>query len=72
MFKGADSITQVAIAVSRDREGSFDPQLIAKYQRRFPDFGHKIVSVYERGICVREIGGHLDEIYGIEVSLDQF
>ena len=54
----------------RDREGSFDPQLIAKYQRRFPDFDHKIISMYARGLSVREIRGHLEEIYGLDVSPD--
>ena len=42
--------------------------LIAKYQRRFPDFDDKIVSMYARGMTVREIRGHLEELYGIEVS----
>jgi len=62
--------SKLTIAVPRDREGSFDPKLIAKYQRRFPDFDHKIVSMYARGLSVREIRGHLEEIYGIEVSPD--
>jgi putative transposase len=54
----------------RDRQGTFDPQLIAKYQRRFPGFDDKIVSLYARGMSVREIQGHLRELYGIEVSPD--
>jgi putative transposase len=62
--------SKLTIAVPRDREGSFDPKLIAKYQRRFPDFDHKIVSMYARGLSVREIRGHLEEIYGIDVSPD--
>ena len=62
--------SKLTIAVPRDREGSFDPQLIAKYQRRFPDFDHKIISMYARGLSVREIRGHLEEIYGLEVSPD--
>jgi transposase-like protein len=48
--------------------GSFDPQLIAKYQRRFPGFDDKIISMYARGMSTREITGHLRELYGIEVS----
>jgi putative transposase len=44
--------------------------LIAKYQRRFPGFDEKIVSIYARGMSVREIQGHLQEIYGIDVSPD--
>ena len=55
-------------AVPRDRAGTFDPKLIAKYQRRFPDFDDKIVSMYARGMTVREIRGHLEELCGIEVS----
>ena len=50
--------------------GRFDPQLIAKYQRRFPDFDEKIISMYARGLSVREVRGHLEEIYGIDVSPD--
>ena len=41
-----------------------DPKLIAKYQRRFPDFDDKIISMYARGMSVREIRGHLEELYG--------
>jgi putative transposase len=54
--------------IPRDRRGSFEPQLIAKYQRRFPGFDEKIVSMYARGMSVREIQGHLRELYGIEAS----
>jgi putative transposase len=61
---------KIEIAVPRDRAGTFDPQLIAKYQRRFPGFDEKIVSMYARGMSVREIQGHLQEIYGIDVSPD--
>ena len=46
------------------------PKLIAKYQRRFPDFDGKIISMYARGMTVREIRGHLEELYGIDVSPD--
>ena len=62
--------SRLDIRVPRDREGSFDPKLIAKYQRRFPGFDEKIVSMYARGLTVREIQGHLVEIYGVEVSPD--
>ncbi|MBP2295099.1 hypothetical protein J2851_004902 [Azospirillum rugosum] len=61
---------KVALEVPRDRLGTFDPQLIAKYQRRFPGFDEKIISMYARGMSVREIQGHLRELYGIEVSPD--
>src|SRR5918995_238043 len=61
---------KIALEVPRDRQASFDPQLIAKYQRRFPGFDDKIVSMYARGMSTREIQGHLRELYGIEVSPD--
>lgn len=60
----------LAIDVPRDRQSSFDPQLIAKYQRRFPGFDDKIVSMYARGMSTREITGHLHDLYGIDVSPD--
>ena len=62
--------SKVTLDIPRDRAGTFDPQLIAKYQRRFPDFDEKIISMYARGMTVREIRGHLQELYGIEVSPD--
>jgi len=61
---------KIEIEVPRDRAGSFDPQLIAKYQRRFPGFDDKIISMYARGMSTREISGHLRELYGIEASAD--
>jgi putative transposase len=61
---------KLAIEVPRDRAGTFDPQLIAKYQRRFPGFDEKIISMYARGMTVREIQGHLRELYGVDVSPD--
>src|ERR1044072_2562573 len=61
---------KMELEVPRDRQASFDPQLIAKYQRRFPGFDDKIVSMYARGMSTREIVGHLRDVYGIEVSPD--
>jgi putative transposase len=58
----------IDLAIPRDRRGSFEPQLIAKYQRRFPGFDDKIISMYARGMSVREIQGHLRDLYGIEAS----
>src|SRR5215212_9920074 len=60
----------IDMAIPRDRRATFDPQLIAKYQRRFPGFDEKIVSMYARGMSVREIVGHLRELHGVEVSPD--
>src|SRR5918911_1416250 len=61
---------KLELQVPRDRLSTFDPQLIAKYQRRFPGFDDKIVSMYARGMSTREIVGHLRELYGVEVSPD--
>ncbi|UIK01329.1 IS256 family transposase (plasmid) [Rhizobium leguminosarum] len=58
------------LSIPRDRQSSFDPQLLAKYQRRFPGFDEKIVSMYARGMSTREIVGHVQDIYGIDVSAD--
>jgi len=52
----------------RDRNGSFEPQIVAKRQRRFEGFDQAIISLYSRGMTTREIEGHLLEIYGVEVS----
>jgi len=61
---------EIDIAVPRDRAGSFEPLLIAKGQTRFDGFDDKILSLYARGMTVREIQGHLSELYGAEVSPD--
>ncbi|WP_294124323.1 IS256 family transposase, partial [Sphingomonas sp.] len=61
---------ELMIEVPRDRAGSFEPQLIAKGQTRFDGFDEKIISLYARGMSVREIQGHLAELYGAEVSPD--
>ncbi len=58
----------VRIAVPRDREGSFEPVLIPKHERRFTGFDDKIVAMYARGMTVREIRAFLAEQYGTEVS----
>jgi putative transposase len=56
------------LATPRDRNGTFEPQIIAKGQRRFEGFDQAIISLYSRGMTTREIEGHLLEIYGVEVS----
>lgn len=61
---------RIELAIPRDRQATFDPQLIARYQRRFPGFDDKIVSMYARGMSTREIVSHLRELYGIEASPD--
>lgn len=59
---------QVEIEVPRDRNGEFEPQLVKKHQTRFDGLDEKIISLYSRGMTTREIQGHLEEIYGVEVS----
>jgi len=59
---------ELPIEIPRDRHGSFEPQIIAKHQSRWTGFDDKIISLYARGLTVREIQSHLEELYGTEVS----
>ena len=59
---------QVEIEVPRDRNGEFEPQLIKKNQKRFDQLDEKIISLYARGMTQSEIKGHLEEIYGFDIS----
>ncbi len=59
---------ELPIEIPRDRHGSFEPQLVAKHQTRWTGFDDKILSLYARGMTVREIQAHLEEMYGAEVS----
>ena len=52
------------IDVPRDRNGEFEPQIVKKHQRRFEGFDDKIISMYGRGMTVRDIQGHLKDLYG--------
>lgn len=61
-------IGKIVLDIPRDRNGTFDPLLISKYQRRFPEFDAKIISMYARGMSTREIQGHIEDIYGFEAS----
>lgn len=58
------------ISIPRDRKSEFEPELIKKHQRRFDGFDKKILSMYARGMTVRDIQGHLKDLYGTEVSAD--
>ena len=58
----------VEIEIPRDRNGTYDPQIIPKHERRFAGFDQKILSMYARGMTTRDIQGHLEEMYGVEVS----
>lgn len=59
---------EMPLETPRDRSGSFEPKMVAKGQTRFTGFDDKILSMYARGMSTREITGHLEEIYGVEVS----
>jgi putative transposase len=59
---------QAEIAVPRDRNGTFEPKIIPRHERRFTGFDDRILSLYARGMTTRDIQGHLKEIYGVEVA----
>ena len=59
---------KLTLSIPRDRQSRFEPQLIAKYQRRFPGFDEKIIALYARGMSTRDIQAHLRELYGTEIS----
>ena len=59
---------EIRIETPRDRQASFEPQILKKHQTRFDGFDDKILSMYARGMTTREMQGHLQEMYGVEVS----
>src|SRR5450432_434804 len=59
---------EVEIETPRDRNGEFEPRIVKKNQTRWAGFDDKILSMYSRGMSVRDIQGHLEEMYGVEVS----
>ena len=61
---------KIDLAVPRDRNGSFEPVIVPKGERRLDGFDDRIVSLYARGMTVREVRGHLRELYGVDVSPD--
>jgi putative transposase len=61
---------KIDLAIPRDRAGTFEPQLVPKGVTRLDGFDGKVISLYARGLTVREIQGHLQELYGVEVSPD--
>jgi putative transposase len=60
----------LALAVPRDRDGTFEPRLIGKHERRFTGFDDRVIALYARGLTVREIQAFLGEMYGVDVSPD--
>jgi putative transposase len=59
---------EAEIEVPRDRKGTFTPQIVPPHERRFAGFDDKILSLYARGMTTREIQGHVEEVYGVQVS----
>jgi putative transposase len=59
---------EITVETPRDRNSSFEPQILKKHQTRWDGFDDKILSMYARGMTTREIQGHLQEMYGVEVS----
>ena len=57
----------IPLAVPRDRAGTFEPRLVPKNARRLPRFDQNVISLYARGMSVREIREHLEELYQVEV-----
>ncbi|MBV8734264.1 MAG: IS256 family transposase [Solirubrobacterales bacterium] len=60
----------VRIEGPRDRDGSFEPKIVRKRQRRFEGFDEKILALYSRGMSTRDIEAHLAELYGVSVGRD--
>ena len=67
-LKGQDG--EVPISVPRDRDGSFEPELIKKGQTRIDGIDGKIIGLYAAGLSTRDIRAHLEEVYGLKVSAD--
>ena len=61
---------QVGVDAPRDRDGSFEPKIVRKRQRRFEGFDDKILALYSRGMSTRDIEAHIAEIYGVHVGRD--
>jgi putative transposase len=61
---------EVRIDVPRDRDASFEPQLVGKHQRRFEGFDDKIIALYAGGMTTRQIERHLEQVYGVTVGRD--
>jgi putative transposase len=60
----------VVVRTPRDRQATFEPQIVRKGQRRFEGFDDKILALYSRGLSTRDIEAHLAEIYGVRVGRD--
>lgn len=59
---------EVTLDTPRDRNGTFEPQIVGKHQRRIPDFDEKILALYAKGMTTRDIQEIVEQLYGVEVS----
>jgi transposase-like protein len=59
---------EVSLQIPRDRNGTFEPRIIPKYQKRVPIFNDQVISMYSFGMTNRDIKSHLEKIYNVEVS----
>lgn len=59
---------RLPLAIPRDRDGTFEPLLLGKYQRRLPGFDEKILALYAKGLTTRDIQDIVKELYGVEIS----
>lgn len=64
----AGDMGELTLDTPRDRDGTFEPQLIPKHQRRIPGFDDKILALYAKGMTTRDIQEIVHELYGVEVS----
>ncbi len=62
--------SEVELDVPRDRNGSFEPQLVRKRQTRLPGFDEQVIALYARGLSQRDVRAHLEEMYGVSVSAE--
>ena len=60
--------SEVELAVPRDCNGKFEPQLVKKRQSRLPGFDEQVIALYARGLSQRNVRAHLEEMYGVSVS----
>lgn len=65
-----DAVGPVEIEVPRDRDGTFDPVIVGKRQRRLGDVDTVVLSLYAKGLTTGEISAHFAEVYGASVSKD--
>src|SRR5688572_17726195 len=61
---------EVAVRTPRDRQGSFDPQLVGKRQTRLAGLDDRVLDMYAGGMTVRDIASHLQRLYGVQVGRD--